>query len=658
MRKFYKFAYQPSSAKIEITNLTIKLTDLSDADKYIEIYVNKGKGQTLNFMAAADNQLKYGSYVSGSGFYDYQEFGVNGMAYKSQITSVTASKIGLNEVDYAVNAYGSSEAPISFVYDKDDNALYSSVTDGTNDKLKSSYAVRNFSGNYTDTDRGGVTDVKWKGFSSSFVNVTLTFSKLTVDKSSVIITKIGKYDLSGSEVFVDDNDYFKSSSNKTPTEAIVDEGVKIYSPVQYTAINQKPILNSKAIIQGNGVNETLTFTEEYVNYVFNATGAYVITFYDDDGVTQTHKTSINVGSARLTNQTLGVKPIGENAAAELGAYAQIGSNVKFTGLKLSGKTGATFNLGKFDLSSSNWKGSYDQLTAFSNSFLEFAFNPSTNKNELKEVIFTLSQGGKKVSISVRYCSFDSIENEIAIVAKADNQSNYGCYRKGRSQLILANAGTVRKGLLKGKDGLTQLGLQKNYKTGAEGNAETAIALFYDNDALYSSSTTVVTSVDDLANSYLIRNFKSENLNDNNGEIWQGFTADGSGKIKVNLTVTFGETLNNDETSVVVTKIGDTDFKKGTLIIDNSDFTTEVTPVKTAVTVGENVKVYAPTKYHPLYKKFISGSYAEVYYNDNYVDKITFTSGEYNYSFNNVGKYVVKYYASDGTFITSVDVTAT
>ena len=646
---FIDYVYQPSSNSVEISSLLITLTDVTNSEKNIKIYVNKGKKDVIYVVAKANNQQKLGSFIADQGFFEYDSEAASPIAaYKSVVLSSTAKALGLEEKDCNVNFKGNSDYPVSLVYDKEDNTLYSPMTDASSDNIKKSFAIRSFKDSYPEKY---YVDQEWSGFASNIVNVKLQFVKAK-NVSSVVVTKIGSYDLTGTEVFVADNDYIESVSLKNPQGAVVNEEITLYSPEMYTVIHQKPMLNSKVNISGNGINKTLTFDSQTKTYTFTKKGTYTLTYYKEDGTTVLGTSKIVVAAAKLSTDTLNVKTDSSASKVEYGTYKQVVSETEFTGIKLTGGSNAAFNLGKIDLNKSNWNGTYDVLKAFSESFLEFVFLPSTNKNEISSVTFKLSQGSKYIEFKVKHEHYEPYSNEFLITAKANNQTSYRCYRKGQPDMNR----TVRKGLLKKEDANILYGKNKSLKMGMEGDTEVPVAFFYSDGGLYSSSTYINTQ-DDLNNSMLIRKFTSENMNDNDGELWGGFETVG-GKTEVDLTVTFDGMANGaTKTSIVITKLGDNDLGLGVVDINEKDFTIETPNVKSSVTVGERVYVYAPIKSHVLYRGYIRGSYVEVYFGGSKVDTITFTSLAYEYTFNNIGEYTLMYYDGSGELIKTSIVTA-
>ena len=288
-----------------------------------------------------------------------------------------------------------------------------------------------------------------------------------------------------------------------------------------------------------------------------------------------------------------VKITAENGGkVEYGVYEQPNfAGVNFKGARLIGGTGATFNLGNIDISKSNWLGTATSVKANTasnknNSFLEFAFHPTNKDNftcnnsseggELSHVTFKISQGERFFEFKTVYYSYKKSSTsaptyELLIRAKADNQSNWGAFRSNLSYLIANDTSVARKTTITKSDA-DSLGIYNNgsdLKVGFQGNSQTAFPFYFANNALYTPMTYTSTGYTD---AYLIRDFDSTNVKYNNDTttsnagaitsgkakaiVWQGFTADESGAVNVNVSVTFGTVSNSEVSSIIITKLGD------------------------------------------------------------------------------------------------------
>lgn len=695
---FLEFVHQPTIAgAVEIQSVLITLTEVEKPTNSMQIYVRsipEKSNNTLtgnytdNFyiVAKAQNQSKFGSYLSGNSIGLVETNISNKMAtsvLKSTVYSDAAKKTGLGDGNLKINAKGSAETPIALIYDKQENCLYSPVTyDNTavTDKtsMHTSYAVRDFDEIYCDTtSRTG--DITWGGFTTNLVNVTLTFEQASA-QSSIIITKIGGYDLTGNEVFVADDDYLIKPVQPT-SGAVVNEAVTLTAPLLHTVVNEKPYLGGIAKITGNGVNDTVTFDVETKQYSFTSKGDYKISFYKQDGTTLIKEYGIKVASHNITTDTLGVKA-STGASAEYGTYKQVAGVNYYTGIKLTGGDNATFDLGVIDLNDTFWDKD-DAYTSDENdnygnasftssyeSFINVVWHPNTDRN------VNVSDAG----INRRYAEIDSVyitltsvvnPNEFVTIAlndgRADDTSSTGAISV--TAKATSNPYFRAERYYTGTSNVVFETVSKHINN--RGNQIDPVELCYDSGAVYTTSTFNAAG---LYGTYCIRNFSndksvySEYKYDRANSrftttkadyrekhtTWGGFTSN-----KVRLTVTFGDVRENyaggNTTSMIITKIGKFDLSDGAVEIGESDFTVEIPQTLTTAVQGSSVNVYAPIKRHAIYSTVITDSYVEVYANNEKVDTITFTNNVYSYTFQNAGEYTLKYFGG-GTLLGSRTIT--
>ena len=83
-------------------------------------------------------------------------------------------------------------------------------------------------------------------------------------------------------------------------------------------------------------------------------------------------------------------------------------------------------------------------------------------------------------------------------------------------------------------------------------------------------------------------------------------------------------------------------------VEDSEYVTDI-GVYGNVTVGEEVAIRPASKWHALHQVVYAGCYAEIYKQGSTtkIDTITFNGKAYNYTFNSVGTYLIKYYDSSG-----------
>lgn len=373
-----------------------------------------------------------------------------------------------------------------------------------------------------------------------------------------------------------------------------------------------------------------------------------------------------------------VKSTGASATFVKDEAQLYATDSKFTGLKLTGGAGASFDLGQVNIGDSDWAGT--STTAVSenannknNSFFEFVHAPhsktfcpekenaSDNEStELKEVVFTFTQGTQKMYVSVKsYREGDW--DELNIMAKGGNQPNYGCFRSDRNFVTAI----VRKGQVLATTA-TALGLgNTELKVNTIGKSTTTIPLYYDvkETAIYTSITSSV--VPSLANSFLIRDFNSTNAKENllSDGNWTGFKKDSNGKIMVDVNVTFTSVTSGcTETSIIVTKLGNTQIGE-TITVEDKDM--DVIPVKNNignVAVGNNVVLNLPYQQGCA---FTTTSITEqrtvsVKYNGSVIDTFAesdFVENKLTYVPENTGKYTFVIGIADANYTEEVDFNA-
>ena len=286
---------------------------------------------------------------------------------------------------------------------------------------------------------------------------------------------------------------------------------------------------------------------------------------------------------------------------EQGTYAQPNkTTTSFTGIKLTGGTGATFNLGEIDISTSKWANSDSTLGYTSvtqggeyNSFIDFAFHPTNKDNftihnttsggEMNSFDIIVSQGNKNFTIRTVYYAYDGVY-EFVCRAKADNQKYFGAFRDN-AYLIALDTSTVRKYHVTSKTA-TAMGI-KSGSVNMNGSNTIPLSYYFDNNAVFTPAT-FGTGTTGLGVSYLIRDFDSEDVKYNNDvqtdsmgktmavagttakcTVWNGFESTADGKTLVNVTIQFGVVNNVDKSSIVVTKLGNTSFTSG-IVVDEDD----------------------------------------------------------------------------------------
>lgn len=578
---------QTGSSKVnyaELNQFTVTIRSVTNDSEYISVRMTAG---------GTNNAIKFEAAATNNDAYTLERTEVQG-----------ETKISNCERNYYMGDISSNVIPLAY----ENGAIYTPVKTTYNSNSIRQYSIRNFNKEASDFVNGEEKGhVKWAGFTEvdgkRLVKVSIKFDSVffynpTGDETtSLIVTKLGSHDFeeklstdADTKQFTADFTIDNTVKNKTITvksskpstyemsfdtiSAVVVEGnkqynqnenVKLKSPYYLNIINNYNIdCTAKIYKAGDSLNSSnLTFENGEATYKFTSGGNYVIDYYVDSNKIASSTCSVF--------ETLNGVTCSDGATANLGKYAQAGNGIEYSGINLTGGTNATFDLGYIDLSKSNWDGTVDSLTGVGNSFIDVVFNPSvanplsvddSDRNnpkaitELSSFTVKLSQGTKNIEFLVRfYYNEIGDYNEFAISAKADNQTDFACYRYGESAL----SRTVRKGSVKPADASILYGVNSRQKIGAVGYSQAPLSLYFENNALYTNSTYSDVSPEALTKSYLIRDFCSSAANLNNGETWGGFDTI-SGKTMVNVTVTFGEVnATSGVSSIVISKLGNYNF---------------------------------------------------------------------------------------------------
>ncbi len=234
------------------------------------------------------------------------------------------------------------------------------------------------------------------------------------------------------------------------------------------------------------------------------------------------------------------------------------------GLKLTGSTGAIFDLGQIDISKSSWSGTETTITGAYNPFIEFVYHPTVEKltqrqSELKQFTIKLTDATDStnyVEIKVSSVTHDggggNVYQMMAFKTKGSTQSNFGAWRNGKG--LVTGSGYVSKEVILDTANNYQFGSSSASAVRPNGMASRPAALIYDNNTLF-SNVTFATSSPQLSTSYAVRNFADTYSNADT--TWSGFKGN-----NVNVTITFDNATT--ETSIVLTSLGGNNFTGRTL----------------------------------------------------------------------------------------------
>lgn len=591
---FLEFAYLPSTdllgiKKYELAQFTITLTDAADSDNKMFIYVESTDPNsnsdtdpvTTYVKAMASGQDAAGAYRYNKAFVGATGNQTTGYVQKNVIvdtTNITAQMPWKNNQGF--RPYGFGTQPMAFIFDKADNTLYSQVTfNKSNDELSKSFAIRCFNeGTYQDGIAKS-TDKPWAGFKSDLVNVSIKFDTLSKDatSTSIVVTSLGGVAATktGEEViFSYDDAALKVIPVQNKTVASVGEEFAINVPSEcatafykdaYTGDRKVEILNNGSSVKTFNNSD---ITDNKVNYTFANKGVYTVKITCGTYVCE-YKVTV-MGSeynSSLINYANGIEA-SDGALATNGTYtynpnyafhgSQVTKTQSHEGIKLTGGTGSTFNLGTVSLKNSKWVGRETAISGKYSSFFDFVYLPTAASVEVLHpelTCFTLKLADVNNPENFMEIEFkaedhnDSTEHiaMLAIRAKASNQAELGAYRAGAG-FKTASEGRVSKEYILAAANEFANGVNQNVVFRPNGDCEYPVSLVYDNNTLFSNIT--FTNSDQLGKSFAIRNFAERYADGitSTDKPWKGFSSD-----FVNATITFNN-VAVDQTSIVVTGI--------------------------------------------------------------------------------------------------------
>lgn len=658
-KSFISFVYDPfvdghknvassgTSYKAELGWFDITLTSIADPTEYVTVRVNQGLRTDANNAIGMQAMGKNNDERLGERYRNFDQ-----PSKPVGISFETASK--------AVDALGNQVAPVELAYDS--GAVYSPTTLDA-DGLRGAYCIRNFSNpkeSYVAAAQAKHTP--WAGFTADAdgsikVNVKVVFGGIntnnsTINESAIILTSFNGYDFSKETQTLKTSDYVEQLSNN-PTN--VGKGkVAINAPVakHINGFSKVVIANSYAKIykEGDEANaEKLEFTGDSAIYNFTEDGEFIFDFYNDADVkigTQT----ITVAETAITNETINVKATNGTASVVTEAQARY-SNVNYTGLKLTGGEYATFDLGTIDLAKSNWEGTATSITGAYESFFDFVFAPrkglTIKEKELNQFTIRLTDVNDVNNyVDIKVWPRDSgFEWVYAINTKAVGQSQDGAFRNKSTPTLITSPFVTKNEI--NDTTASVLGLDGKLSMYPNGDAARPFSLVFDveDNALYSP---VTFNSGELATSYAIRDYdEAYNVND---ATWAGFSKDANGCALVNVSLNFNTLSNCEETSIIITKLGEYDFSKGNTV-DANEVVVKASD-KNLAFARPNVEysLYAPVNEHVVLNSIVSGSKAVIKYAGEVVETINFTTWTAGYTFANAGVYTVEFQNSNGDII--------
>lgn len=609
VNRFKKTPYDNASApnynEKELKGFTITLTDVSNNGNYLTI---KSTEQSDSNGEGGRNLGTNGNGQSVNA--GMRKKGTDGPRLYNGLR-VTMSDVG-----------GANQVPYELCYSQDWNAtdeasrepaLYSPNGSGVAGTIAGTWLIRKFA-KTTYANAGCVSDSAWNGFSSSKVKVTITFdevqtvsdkndeSKTNEGVTSLVITSLGGYDLTQTQQTLTDADYFDISYNdKNVNSALKGEGVTLYAPVKPSVITSSAVIGSKVEIydRDNALESTVTFNGATETYAFKKTGTYTLKWYDAAGSLIKTTTVKSVTAIVDVDKDIASKITSNTgSAAYVANKKQVSNSNLFSGIRLTGVTGSSFDLGTFKLDGNKlyWNGNvkdnttgtytgtndHDKAANADNaksygSFFSYVYDPdvaasATGDLDIDDIYVTLREVGNESNFVRIWIKDDHTgsgggdDNGLKIAAKGTNSNAYVTER-------YYNAGTQF--------------MTARKKINAYGNQTAPIDLVWDNEkATVYTNTSFDASYDGIGGAWGIRQFNQpkeyyaagkngqDAYDSNKFSQWAGFT---DGAI-LSCTVELAKVNSSAPSSIIVTSFGGVDLTSATYPADMSVETFDATGV--------------------------------------------------------------------------------
>ena len=547
--------YQTAHTQKELLSFNITLTDVNDSSNFIIINSAEqgdSNNNSRNLLVRGNNQqlagMRKSSPSNGPRLY-------NGLRVK-MYDAGSAYQIPY-ELCYSQNWSATSVA-------EREPAIYSPNGSSAAPNIAGTWLIRKFAKtSYVDNY---VNDTAaWDGFSSSKVNITITFdsvrtvsdltdsSKSNDGITSLVITSLGGYDLTQVTQEIDESEVsageLKVSGQNSATVTYGTDAY-IYAPKKSHRFGGSYVTNTETDVYyaGKIINvltygidgrstAKLTFNKEGIYTLKHKVGSETLTEVIRCESNQTYPTA-SLASEFVSST--GTAAYGEKTVLNAGGkdfYLTSNESAKMTykGIVLTGGANATFKLNKpIDITQFKWNdaSSFDSL-------FEFAITPD-GKTRGKAA---KADGSGDWSIAIR-----DLNSLTFILEDADDPTQKVTITYGGAGEITEDQSMEKSTVYAAANGQSFAAYRENKggyvafcpkETGFNGNVKspTKIVFDYKKNSLYSN----VVFSDATGNSYLIRDFNDAS----NGPAWAGFK---SGKVK--LTVQFGSLVKSGDNLVL------------------------------------------------------------------------------------------------------------
>lgn len=676
---FIAFAYAPhvdrqSSGAQEMESFIIRLTDVNDTSNYLEIKSqNQGDNNASSgrIGAKGSTQSKYTGlrkdWGKGPAIYE-------GMRVKQYPHG------GTNQIPYEL-CYSQNWSAASVA--EREPALYSPNGSDATEAIAGTWCLRKFA-KISDYPEDVAKDtVAWNGFSGSKVTVSITFTNVgTVTSTdgnatnegvtSLIITSLGGYDLTKTQQTLTDADYFDGAkyNAKNPSSVLKGDDTALYAPLKSSVITSSAVIGSKVEVydRDDALESTVTFNNATETYAFKKTGTYTLKWYDaaDSLIKTTTVQSVSAVvdvdkdiASKITSNT--------GSAAYIANKKQVSNSNVFSGVRLTGVTGSTFDLGEFKLDNNKmyWNGnvkdaSYGTYTGTNDhdkaahaedtksygSIFSFVYDPAaaasvTGDLELDEMFITFTEVGNESNYVTFYVADDHLgsgggaDNGIRIYAKGTKNDG----KKADSTITFINERYRSTG--------TTLTEAARKQMNAYGNQTKPIDLVWDNEkAIAYSNISFESTIDGISGAWGLRQFKATKEDYVAGakgqdeyvkrgyQPWDGFTNGATLKCKVE----FSGVQTSESTAIIVTSFAGVDLTNATY---PTEMTVETKDVSSVAGVECNLldSIYMTDG---LAKADAGVEKVTVKKDSAEATEVTITDAK-TYSFADNGEYVVTYY---------------
>ena len=584
----YDNASAPSYNEKELKGFTITLTDVSNNGNYLTI---KSTEQSDSNGEGGRNLGTNGNGQSANA--GMRKKGTDGPRLYNGLR-VTMSDVG-----------GPNQVPYELCYSQDWNAtdeasrkpaLYSPNGSGAVETIGGTWLIRKFA-KTTYANAGCVSDSAWNGFSSSKVKVTVTFdevrtvsdkndeSKTNEGVTSLIVTSLGGYDLTKEQQTLTEDDFHGAYNAKNPSSVLKGEDTVLYAPVKSSVIISNAILGSYVEIynDSNVLESTVTFNNATETYAFKKTGAYTLKWYDAAGSLIETTTVKSVTAVVDVDKDIASKITSNTgSAAYIANKKQVSNNSSFSGIRLTGATGSSFDLGTFKLDNNKmyWNGSaYDASSVVTDngkyysgknnhdkangdassygSFFSYVYDTVSTTFELPELKIRIEQVGKTSNYVQLYTGnfTDPQGDNIFFYAQGTNNTTNKMERNDGSGTRFGNH-------------------LRTYKTG---NVTRPIDLVWDNAKAILYANTTYGGSGGGYGTWAIRRFNTTASDYTSGypedfSPWAGFD-DGA---ELRCVVTFAK--SSAETSIIITSFGGVDLTSATYPAEMTVETKDVSAV--------------------------------------------------------------------------------